>query len=77
MASHRERKMEKTEKFQIVYAALVKPLSTFSDTTSQTDLAIGIMRNESKQSALSKARSFKHSKTTSSFIVFNLSPTSR
>ena len=73
MASHRERKMEKTEKFQIVYAALVKPLSTFSETT---DLAIGIIRNESKQSALSKERSF-NSKTTSSFIVFNLSPTSR
>ena len=32
------------------------------------------MTNERKQSALSKARSFKHSKTTSSFFVFNLSP---
>ena len=37
---------------------------------STTDLASGIMTNERKQSVLSKARSFKHSKTISSFFVF-------
>ena len=72
MASHHEQIMEKTRKFQIVYAGLTNLCQH-----STTDLARGIMRNERKQSALSKVRSFKHSKTTSSFFVFNLSPTSR
>ena len=63
MASHRERIIEKTRKFQIVYAD-----STNICQHSTTDLARGIMTNERKQSALSKARSFKHSKTTSSFV---------
>ena len=36
---------------------------------STTDLVRGIMTNERKQSALSKARFFRHSKTTSSFFV--------
>ena len=38
-------------------------------------LVRGIMTNKCKQSVLSKAGSFKHSKTTSIFFVFNLSPT--
>ena len=73
MASHRERIMEKTRKFQIVYAGLTN-LCQYST----TDLARGIMTNKRKQSALlSKERSFKYSKTTSNFFVFNSSPTSR
>ena len=56
--------------FPIVYAIL-----TTLCQHSTTDLARGVMRNERKQSALSKACSFKHSKTTNSFFVFNLSPT--
>ena len=66
--------MEKTRKFQIIYAGLTNLCQR-----STTDLArgIGIMTNECKlQSALSKARYFKHSKTTSTFFVFNFSPTS-
>ena len=54
--------MEKTRKFQIVYVGLTNICQH-----STTDLARGIMTNEHRQSALSKARSFKHSKTTSSF----------
>ena len=46
-----------------------KPLSTFT-----TDLTRGIMTNGHKQSVLSKVRSLKDSKTTSSFFEFNLSP---
>ena len=72
MASHRERMMEETRKFQIVYADLTNLCQH-----STTDLTRDIMTNERKQSALSKARSLKYSKTTSSFFVFNLSPTSR
>ena len=64
--------MEKTQKFQIVYAGSINLCQH-----SITDLARGIMMKERKQSALSKAQSFKHSKTTSSFLVFNVSPTSR
>ena len=71
MASHCELIMEKTQKFQIVYAG---PTNLCQHST--TDLARGIMTNECKQSVLSKARSFKHSKTTSSFFVISLSPTS-
>ena len=67
-----DRLMEKTQKFQIVYAGLTNLCQH-----STTDLARGIMTNERKQSALSQARSFRHSKTTISFFVFNLSPTSR
>ena len=63
MASHRERIMEKRRKSQIVYAG---PTNLYQHST--TDLARGIMTNERKQSGLSKARSFKHSKTTSSFF---------
>ena len=55
--------MEKTQKFQIVY---VGPTNLCQHST--TDLARGIMTNERKQSALSKVRSFKHSKTTSGFF---------
>ena len=72
MASDRERVMEKTRKFQIVYAGLTNLCQH-----STTDLTRGIMMNERKQSVLSKVRSFKHYKTTNSFFVFNLSPTSR
>ena len=36
---------------------------------STTELPRGIMTNEHKQSALSKARCFKHSKITSSFCI--------
>ena len=52
MASHREQ-MEKTLKFQIVYAGLTNRCQH-----STNDLARGIMANERKQSALSKAGSF-------------------
>ena len=62
--------MEKRQKFQIVYAGLTNLCQH-----STTDLTRGITRNEHKQAALSKARSSKHSKTTSSYFVFNLSPT--
>ena len=62
MASHRERKMEKTPKIQIVYEG-----TTHLCQHSTTDLVRGIMTKERKQSVLWKARSFKHSKTTSSF----------
>ena len=72
MASYRERIMERTQKFQIVSAG---PTNRCQHCTN--DLARGIMANEPKQSVLSKAQSFKHSKTTCSFFVFNLSPTSR
>ena len=72
MSSHRERIMGKTRKFQIVYAGRTN-LCQYSTTA----LTRGIMTNERKKTALSKARSLKHSKTTSSFFVFNLSPTSR
>ena len=48
--------MEKTQKFHIVY---VGPTNLCQHST--TDLARGIMNNERKQS-------FKHSKTTSSFL---------
>ena len=67
MASHHEQIMEKTQKFHIVY---VGPTNLCQHST--TDLERGIMTNERKQSVLLKARSFKHSKTTSSFFVFNL-----
>ena len=60
---HRERIIEKTRKFQIVYAGQPR--------------GIELMMNERKQSAMAKARYFKHSKTTGSFLKFNLSPTSR
>ena len=60
--------MEKTQKFQIVY---VGPTNLCYHST--TDLVRGIMTNERKQSVLSKARSFKHSKTTSSLFAFYLS----
>ena len=66
MASH-DQIMEKTQKFQIVYAGLTNLCQH-----STIDLVRGIMTNERKQSALLKARSFKHSKTTSSFFVSNL-----
>ena len=55
--------MENTQKFQIVYAGLTNLCQHFT-----TDLARGIMTNEGKQTALSKARSFKYSNTTSSFF---------
>ena len=57
--------MEKTQKFQIVY---VGPTNLCQHCTN--DLARGIMTNERKQSALSKAWSFKHSNITSSFVIF-------
>ena len=57
--------MDNTQKFQIVYAG---PTNLCQHST--TDLARGIMMNKRKQSVLSKARSFKHSKTTSSIFVF-------
>ena len=63
MASDSERIMEKTGKIQIVY---VSPTNLCQHST--TDHARGIMTNERKQSALLKARSFKHSKTTISFL---------
>ena len=63
MASHRERIMEKTQKFQIVYEG---PTNLCQHST--TDLTRGIMTNERKQSVLLKARSFKHSKTTNNFL---------
>ena len=59
--------MEKTRKFQIVYTG---PRHLCQHST--TDFARGIMTNECKQSLLSKAWFFKHSKTTCSFFVFNL-----
>ena len=49
--------MEEKLKFQIVYAGL-----------TNLCMAKGIMTNERKQSALSKAQSFKHSKTTTSLL---------
>ena len=61
--------MEKTRKSQTVFAG---PTNLCQHST--TDLARDIMMNERKQSVLSKAGSFKHSKTTSSFFVFNLAP---
>ena len=63
MASNSERIMEKSGNFQIIYAG---PTNLFQHST--TDLLGGTMTNERKQSLLSKARSFKHSKTTSSFL---------
>ena len=48
---------------QIVYAGLTNICQH-----STTDLARGMLTNGRKQSALSKARSFKHSKTTSTFF---------
>ena len=63
MASHFERTMEIKRKFQIVYAG---PTNLCQHST--TDLARGIMTNERTHSALSKARSFKHSKTTNIFL---------
>ena len=65
--------MEKTRKFQVFNAGLTNLFQYFT-----TDLARGIMTNERKHSALSKARFFKHSENTStiSFFVFNLLPTS-
>ena len=55
--------MGKTRKFRVVY---VGPTNICQHST--TDLARGIMMNERKESVLSKARSFKHSKTTSNFF---------
>ena len=55
--------MEKTRKFQITYAG---PTNLRQHST--TDLKRVIMMHERKQPALSKARSFKHSKTTNSFF---------
>ena len=52
-------------KFQIVYAGLT---NLCQHSTSTTDLARGIMTNEHKQSALSKAQSFKHSKLQTAFL---------
>ena len=66
MASHSEQITKKTRKFQIVYAG---PTNLYQHST--IDLARGIMTNERKQSALSKARSFKHSKTTS-IILYSI-----
>ena len=63
MASRHEQILEKRQKFQIVY---VGPANHCQHST--TDLARGIITNERKQSVLSKARSFKHSKTTSVFL---------
>ena len=68
----RERIMKKSRKFQIVYAG---PTNLCQHRT--TNFARGIMTNERTQSVLWKARSFRHSKTTSSDLIFNLSPTSR
>ena len=39
---------------------------------STTDLARGIMTNERKQSALSKGRSFKHSKTMQTAFLYSI-----
>ena len=55
--------MEKTGKIQIVYTG---PTNLCQHST--TDLA-RVMTNERKQSVLSKARSFKHSKTTCRFFI--------
>ena len=55
--------MEEAHKFQIVY---VGPTNLCQHST--TDLMCGIMTNKYKQSVLLKVRSFKHSKTTSSFF---------
>ena len=55
--------MEKSKKFQLVY---VGPTNLCQHST--TDVPSGIMTKARKQSALSKARSFKHFKTTSSFF---------
>ena len=64
MVSRRERIMEKTRKFQIVYAGLTNLCQH-----STTDLVRGIMSNEREQSAMSKVRPFKHPKTTSVLFV--------
>ena len=64
MASHRERIMEKTQKFQIVYAG-----TTHLCQRSTTDLTTGIMTNERKQSVLYKALSLKHSKIYAAFFI--------
>ena len=69
MASHLEQIMEKTRPSQTVYAGPTT-LCQYSTTERHND-------ERSKHSALSKAPSFKHSKTTSNIFVFNLSPTSR
>ena len=69
MASNLELIMEKTRTFQIVYGALTNFCQH-----STTDPMRDIMTTEHKQSALSEARFFKHSKTTSSFFVYLLIP---
>ena len=71
MASHCERTLEKTQKFQIVYTG-----RTNFWQHSTTDLARDIMTTKRKQktTALSTAQSFKHSKTTSSFL-YSIYPT--
>ena len=61
--------MDRTRRFQIVYAGLTNLYH------STTYLARGTMTNERKQSALSKARSFKQFKTTRSPLVHMLSHT--
>ena len=70
MASQREGIMEKIRAFQIVCPTNLCKHST-------TCLARGTVTNERKQSVLLIARSFKHSKTTRRFFVFNLSSPSR
>ena len=67
MASDRERIMEKTRKFQILYAGL-----TNLSQHSTTDLPRGILTNEHKQSALSKVTSFKHSKTIQAALLYSI-----
>ena len=67
MASHHEQIMEKTRKFQIVYAVLTNLCQH-----STTDLAKGMTTDERKQSALSKAGSFSHCKTTNSLFVLQV-----
>ena len=60
--------MEKRRKFQIVYAGLTNLCQH-----STTDLVTAIMTNERKQSALSKVRSLKDSKTTGSvFVLYSI-----
>ena len=65
----------------IQHTKLVNVLISEKLITEQLLVVVSMPRNfqlsERKQSALLKARSFKHSNTTSSFFVFNLSPTSR
>ena len=51
----------------------MRALQTFVNITQSYDLTRGIMTNKRKQYALSKSPSFKHSKTTSSFLIFKLS----